>query len=307
MPPTRPPALQRGDRVALVAPAGPVSRRALSQARSALRALDLDVETIGEPTARLRYLAGPDEARVKALHEAFADPEVRAIFALRGGYGTTRLLPLLNLDLIRANPTIFIGSSDVTALLTVLTQQAGLVAFHGPGAADAFFRQADPAVLERFWRLVSAPKPLGQVRPGELRALRGGRARGRLVGGCLSLLAATSGTPWQLEAQGAVLFLEDVGEAAYRIDRMLTQLDQAGVIEGVVAVVVGEMVRCLVPRGEAWSLDEVLLDRLGPLEVPILAGFPAGHGRNEVVLPLGVEVEVDAEAGSLTVLEAAVS
>ena len=307
MPPTRPPALQRGDRVALVAPAGPVSRRALSQARSALRALDLDVETIGEPTARLRYLAGPDEARVKALHEAFADPEVRAIFALRGGYGTTRLLPLLNLDLIRANPTIFIGSSDVTALLTVLIQQAGLVAFHGPGAADAFFRQADPAVLERFWRLVSAPTPLGQVRPGELRALRGGRARGRLVGGCLSLLAATSGTPWQLEAQGAVLFLEDVGEAAYRIDRMLTQLDQAGVIEGVVAVVVGEMVRCLVPRGEAWSLDEVLLDRLGPLKVPILAGFPAGHGRNEVVLPLGVEVEVDAEAGSLTVLEAAVS
>lgn len=307
MSPTRPPAIKRGDRVALVAPAGPVSRRALGQARSALRALDLDVETIGEPTARLRYLAGPDEARAQALHEAFADPAVRAIFALRGGYGTTRLLPLLDLDIIRANPTIFIGSSDVTALLTVLIQQAGLVAFHGPGATGAFFRKADSAVLERFWRLLSSPEPLGEVLPAGLRTLRGGRARGRLVGGCLSLLAATAGTQWQLEARGAVLFLEDVGEAAYRIDRMLTQIGQAGVLEGVVAVVVGEMVRCRVPRGEAWSLDDVFLDRLGTLEVPILAGFPAGHGRNEVVLPLGVEVEVDAEAGSLTVLEAAVS
>jgi muramoyltetrapeptide carboxypeptidase len=244
---------------------------------------------------------------VQALHEAFADPSVRAIFALRGGYGTTRLQPLLDTDLVRANPTIFIGSSDVTALLTALVQQAGLVAFHGPGAADSFFRQSDPAVLERFWRLVSSPEPLGEVLPEGLRTLRGGRARGRLVGGCLSLLAATVGTPWQLEGRDSVLFIEDVGEAAYRIDRMLTQLTQAGVLEGVVAVVVGEMVRCRVPRGAAWSLDDVLLDRLGPLEVPILAGFPAGHGRNEVVLPLGVEVEVDAETGALTVLEAAVS
>ncbi|MFQ5896425.1 MAG: LD-carboxypeptidase, partial [Nitrospinota bacterium] len=166
--------------MALVAPAGPVSRRALSQARAALRALGLTVETIGEPSARLRYLAGPDEARAQALHEAFADPGVRGIFALRGGYGTTRLLPLLDIDLIRANPTVFVGSSDVTALLTVLTQHAGLVAFHGPTATSAFFREADPAVLERFWRLVSVPEPLGEVRPAGLRILRGGRARGRL-------------------------------------------------------------------------------------------------------------------------------
>lgn len=293
--------------MALLAPAGPVSRRALSEARASLSALDLVVETKGEPTAKLRYLAGPDEARAEALHEAFADPAVRAIFALRGGYGTTRLLPLLDLELIRANPTIFVGSSDVTALLTALVQQAGLVAFHGPSATEPFYRESDPEVLKRFWSLLSVPEPLGEVRPSGLRVLRGGRARGRLMGGCLSLLAATAGTPWQLNARGAVLFLEDVDEAAYRIDRMLTQLSQAGALEGVVAVVVGEMVRCPVPQGEAWSLDDVILDRLGHLDVPILAGFPAGHGRNEVVLPLGVEVEVDAEAGLLTVLEAAVS
>ncbi len=293
--------------MALLAPAGPVSRRALSEARASLGALDLVVETKGEPTAKLRYLAGPDETRAEALHEAFADPDVRAIFALRGGYGTTRLLPLLDLDLIRANPTIFVGSSDVTALLTALVQQAGLVAFHGPSATEPFYRESDPEVLKRFWSLLSVPEPLGEVRPSGLRVLRGGRARGRLMGGCLSLLAATAGTPWQLNARGAVLFLEDVDEAAYRIDRMLTQLSQAGALEGVVAVVVGEMVRCPVPQGESWSLDDVILDRLGHLDVPILAGFPAGHGRNEVVLPLGVEVEVDAEAGLLTVLEASVS
>ncbi len=307
MPLKRPPTLQKGDRVALLAPAGPVSRRALSEAQASLSALDLVVETKGEPTAKLRYLAGPDETRAQALHEAFADPAIRAIFALRGGYGTTRLLPLLDLDLIRANPTIFVGSSDVTALLTALVQQAGLVAFHGPSATEPFYRESDPEVLRRFWSLLSVPEPLGEVRPSGLRVLRGGRARGRLMGGCLSLLAATAGTPWQLNARGAVLFLEDVDEAAYRIDRMLTQLSQAGALEGVVAVVVGEMVRCPVPPGESWSLDDVILDRLGHLDVPILAGFPAGHGRNEVVLPLGVEVEVDAEAGLLTVLEAAVS
>jgi muramoyltetrapeptide carboxypeptidase len=302
MPLKRPPTLQKGDRVALLAPAGPVSRRALSEAQASLSALDLVVETKGEPTAKLRYLAGPDETRAQALHEAFADPAVRAIFALRGGYGTTRLLPLLDLDLIRANPTIFVGSSDVTALLTALvqqaglvafhgpSQQAGLVAFHGPSATEPFYRESDPEVLRRFWSLLSVPEPLGEVRPSGLRVLRGGRARGRLMGGCLSLLAATAGTPWQLNARGAVLFLEDVDEAAYRIDRMLTQLTQAGALDEVVAVVVGEMVRCPVPPGESWSLDDVILDRLGHLDVPILAGFPAGHGRNEVVLPLGVEV-----------------
>ncbi len=199
------------------------------------------------------------------------------------------------------------GSSDLTALLTALVQEAGLAAFHGPPATEGFSESADPLLLERFWRLASEPEPLGEVRPEGLRPLRGGCARGRLVGGCLSLVAATVGTPWELDARGAVLFLEDVGEAAYRIDRMLTQLDQAGVLEGVRAVVIGEMTDCPVPEGETWTIDDVMLERLRHLDVPIVAGFPAGHGRNEVVLPMGLEVEVDAEAGCLEICEAAVS
>lgn len=303
----RPPALRRGDKAALVAPAGPVSPKGLEKARVAVEALGLEAEVFGGLDSRFRYLAAPDEARAEALQEAFSEPAVRAVFSLRGGYGTTRLLPLLDFGLLGANPTIFVGSSDLTALLTALVEEAGLVAFHGPPAAEGLLGQTGSPLQESFWRLVGEPKPLGEVRPRGLRVLQGGRARGRLVGGCLSLIAATVGTPWQLRARGAVLFLEDVGEAAYRIDRMLTQISQAGVLDGVAAVVVGEMVDCPVPKGEAWTIDDVMTERLGHLGVPLLAGFPSGHGRNEVVLPMGVEVEVDAEGGSVTVREAAVS
>jgi muramoyltetrapeptide carboxypeptidase len=307
MPLIRPPALKRGDKAALVAPAGPVSSKGLSKARRAIEALGLKAEVFGDLTSRFRYLSASDESRARALHEAFVEPTVKAIFSLRGGYGTTRILPLLDFELIEANPTIFVGSSDVTALLAALVQEAGLVAFHGPPAAEGLFGASGAPLLKSFWYLAGEPKPLGEVRPQGLRALRSGRARGRLTGGCLSLIAATVGTGWQLQARGAVLFLEDVGEAAYRIDRMLTQLSQAGVLDGVAAVLVGEMVDCQVPKGEDWSLDDVMLDRLGHLEIPILAGFPSGHGRNEVVLPMGVEVEVDAEVGCLTICEAAVA
>jgi len=305
----RPPALRPGARVALVAPAGPLAEGATQ--RAAERVARWGWEPLLGPSAggRHGYLAAPDAARASDLREALTAPDVDAVWCLRGGYGTMRLLHEIDWGAQRERPRALIGFSDITALHLAL-QRAGVVSFHGPHPATEEFSDYSASLLHR---LLTSAEPLGRLPfppggPERASTLTGGQAEGRLVGGNLSLIAATLGTPFAIRSEGALLFLEEVGEPAYRVDRLLTQLLLAGVLQAAAGVVVGafsdppEEDRPGVP-----SLDEVVAERLAGLGIPVALGFPFGHVPENATLPLGVRARLDASAGTLEYLEAAVS
>jgi len=257
--------------------------------------------------ARSGYLAGTDEQRAADLDAALRAADNDAIWCLRGGYGTMRILDRLDWGALAARPRPLIGFSDNTAL-HLAARRAGVVSFHGPHPAVAEL----PPFSERcLLRVLTAAEPAGPLPfPADAeraRALVGGVAEGPLVGGNLALLAATAGTPYALRARGCILFLEEVGEAAYRIDRMLSQLRLAGILDGVAGVAVGAFSECP-DRGVEGipAPEEVLLDRLGELGIPVAFGFPFGHVPESWTLPLGVRARLDADAGTLELLEAAV-
>ncbi len=311
---TKPPRLRPGGTVALVAPAGPVRPDALAWAVRAVERRGFRVAVDASILENDGYLAGSEARRVRELTDAFADPAIDAVLCARGGYGAMRLLPALDPDLFRRHPKPFAGFSDITALHAFLGQQAGLVTVHGAMLAT---RPAPaPAALEALWRALTDPSPLGVVGGPRVKAIGRGRARGRLVGGNLTLVTALVGTPWALNTDGAVLFLEDVDEPAYRIDRMLMQLGLAGALDGIRGVVVGELADSQpawpepagrgAPPTDQRRVRRLLAEVFGLLGIPVLYDFPAGHGRRNLALPLGAMVEVDADARRLVVLEGAV-
>ena len=309
-----PPALKPGDCVAFVAPAKPVAPAALESAMALLQSWQLNCTTRWLPSAARGYLAGEsDGARAAALQGALLDPQVQALWCARGGYGTTRLLPLLDWDLLRraAPCKIVTGYSDITALHQALALELGWVCFHGPVAAlpvpDAAALEFTRSQVRQAWTqrtpLGTLPVPLaaqGWQQPAQV--VCSGSGHGPLVGGNLSLLAALSGTRWQLRSAGALLLLEDVDEAPYRIDRMLNQLLQAGSLAGCTGVVFGASPACEQAANPAASLSlmEVLQDLLAPLQVPVVYGWPAGHTAHQWTLPLGVAASLVAAAGAAT-------
>jgi muramoyltetrapeptide carboxypeptidase len=311
----KPPRLSPGDLVGLVAPASlTFEASSVDLAVEQLEAVGLEV-AVGRH-ARNRYgdLAGTDQERAADLVEAFANPDVRGIFALRGGWGTPRLLPLLDYEVIRRNPKALIGYSDITALLNAIHQETGLVTFHGPNAGT----NLRPYTLDHLRRALFSAEPLGTLRNPEkdddelvnrdyrIVTLSPGRATGRLVGGNLTLLAATMGTPWEVDTEGAILLLEDIDEAHYRVDRMLTQLALGGKLAAAAGVVFGYCTDCGPGEGPAFSLEELLHHHLGKLGVPAMAGLAFGHTEKMLTLPIGVPATLDAEAGTLTIDEPAV-
>ena len=318
-----PPALKPRDCVAFVAPAKPVAPAALESAVALLHSWQLSSTMRWLPAAARGYLAGEsDAARAAALQGALLDPQVQAVWCARGGYGTTRLLPLLNWDLLRREAAckIVTGYSDITALHQALALELGWVSFHGPVAALAVLGVEAPdftrSHLRRAWtqRIPLGPLPVPAAAQGwqqPAQVVCAGSGHGPLVGGNLSLLAALSGTRWQLRSSGALLLLEDVDEAPYRIDRMLTQLLQAGSLSGCQGVVFGASPACEQPAGPAASLSllEVLQDLLAPLQVPVVYGWPAGHTAHQWTLPLGMPASLVAAPGvaSLSVTACAVS
>lgn len=282
-----------------MAPAGPVSEDVIQTALR--RCADLGLEPVPGAAIRSRdrYLAGRDEDRAEDLRQAI-ESESRGIWALRGGYGTFRTLRTVDLEPLRDRPKAFIGFSDNTVVHMALRAK-GLVSFHGPHAGYAHF----PNVTERSFRAaVMSSQPAGVLplpedcRP---RAIRGGRAEGHLLGGNLSMLAAMCGTPYQPGTRGAILFLEDVGEAAYRVDRMLMQLRLAGVLDDLAAVALGDFS----PAEPGPAVHDVLVELLRPLGVPVLADLPFGHERENWTLPVGVRARLDAQSGTLEILEPA--
>ncbi len=263
------------------------------------------------------YLGGSIQERVDDLHAMFRDPEVNAVFALRGGYGSAQLLDRIDYGLIRANPKIFLGYSDITAMHLAIQKKTGLVTFHGPVVLSHFSQYTQ----DHFKAALFGTKPIGSVtnpsdsnvlRPEHvLRTIRPGKARGRLMGGNLTLISTTMGTPYEIDTRGKIVFLEDVDEEPYRIDRMLTQLRLAGKLDAAAGIIFGECVDCK-PKdykpsfSSTFTLGEVLDNFLADLKIPVLAGLTVGHTDDQLTLPIGVTATLDADNGALIIEEAAV-
>jgi len=304
----KPPSLLPGARIAIVAPASSAKPERITAGVAALRALGYNVVLSDHARGKhAPYFSGTPEERLGDLHAAFADPTIAAIICTRGGYGSNYLLDKLDLDLIRAHPRPLFAYSDMTTLQTWLLDQLGLVSFHGPMAAADFYLQ-DGVDLASFHAAISGS--LVEAGPAQgLRILRPGRARGTMYGGCLSILTAALGTRYAPSTEGKLLFLEDVGEPPYQIDRMLRQLILAGKFEGVRGFIFGEMQGCEFDSTRPDRLDDVILRVLKPFDVPIAIGLRSGHvSRGCVTLPMGLEAELilDNDQPLLRYLEPAV-
>lgn len=302
--PRRPPALRTGDKIRLVAPASPFDRNAFEAGRAALAQMGFVPVVAKTEFAARGFLAGDDASRAARLARALAEPETRAVWAIRGGYGTVRAMAQLDLGLLRRSDKLMIGFSDLTALLINLAIPGGLVGVHGP----VITQLAKLSAAQRRWvkTLLCDPAPTGPVPLGRLRLLVPGRAEGRLVGGNLSILASLVGTPLMPSLRGAILFVEEVGEAAYRLDRLWRQLIDSRSLAGVKGVILGELVDCKPAGRGRWSARAVLERNVAALGVPALSGAAFGHARRNVALPVGVRARLDADLGSLHLLKGAV-
>lgn len=294
------PPLRPGDRVALVAPAGPVHPPLVERGVAVLRSLGLEPVELPHARAATGYLAGGDEDRLADLTQAWSDPAYRGVWALRGGYGSQRLVERLDWDLVAANRKAFVGYSDITALHLALHARTGQVSYHGPNVEWDPVRLGERAVAG-LRRALLDPAPLGTL-PVRGLTLVGGRAEGRLVGGNLTLVATTLGTPDARALDGAILLLEDVGERPYAVDRSLTQLERAGVLAAARGLVLGEFTRCVEDRPARCSptVEQVLREHALRAGLPTVAGLPLGHGRDQLTVPHGAPAVLDADAGTLS-------
>jgi muramoyltetrapeptide carboxypeptidase len=314
----KPPRLRPGDTIGLIEPAT-ASDEAFDiiLVEEAITAMGLKSKRGAHVLNRFGYLAGTDKDRAADINMMFADKDVRAIFAVRGGWGCARTLPFLDWNIIRANPKLLLGYSDITALHMAIAAKGGFVTLHGPNASSAWgktsvdslrsvaFDGATPLYINP----VTTEDRLVQRR-WRTQVLHDGKAQGRLLGGNLTVLTALAGTPYLPDFNGAILFLEDVGEAEYRIDRMLTQLDQAGVLKNLTGVVFGQCTDCIAKDGAGYSgftLTDVLQQHLGSLGIPAFHGAFFGHIADQYIIPVGARAEIDAGAGTIRMLEAAVS
>lgn len=331
----RPRHLSPGDTLGLIAPASaPPDPRAIDRSVGVLEALGFKVKLAPSIRKRHGYLAGTDRDRASDLMQMFTDHRVQGILCLRGGYGTARLLPLLDYRVIRNHAKIFVGYSDITSLHCAFLTKANLISFHGP-MLNSDFNHADFPDFTRqsFLRTLRAPKsrrPGAESRPlpsalcppssgivqgyrrKTIKILRRGVAHGQLIGGNLSVLCTTIGTPWQPPFRGRILFFEDLSEQPYRFDRMLTYLLNCGLLQQVAGIGVGLNANCEDPTAQRskeyrQTLEEVLQERLLPLKIPVVTGLPFGHVPHNATLPVGAQVTLDAEQGDLLVTELVVS
>ncbi len=309
----KPPRLRPGDLIGVVAPASPMKHDRLENGIRYLENLGYKIKLGKAVYHEHGYLAGHDRARANDINRMFHDRRVKAIFCIRGGYGTPRLLPLLDYDAIRANPKIFVGYSDITAIQLAMLRHAGLVTFSGPMVASEMAKSIEPFTEENFWRMVTHPEPFGEfARPaaGRYEMISRGRAVGPLIGGCLSLVASLVGSPHFPDKKESIFFIEEIGEAPYRIDRMLTQLREAGILKNIGGFVLGQMTDC-VPADEepSQTLEDLLRDFIKPLKIPAITGLDYGHVNVKHTLPFGVRAELIArgEQSKLRIVESAVS
>lgn len=288
--------LKKGDTIGIIAPAGPVLNQGdFSAGLKMLTDLGFKTRYQGDIFRHHDYLAGTDQQRLVELHDLWRDPEIKAILAVRGGYGCLRLLPELDFTLIRQHPKMLIGFSDLTVLLSAIQQKTGLLTFHGPMLTT--LARSDRDSQEGFFNLLTG-RPRPEIKVKGLEILKGGQAEGRLLPANLTSLVHLLGTPWEPDFQNRILVMEDIGEAPYRIDRLLTHLWTAGRLEQIAGLVLGDFDQC----GEVELIWQRALDLLIHRSIPIWANFPCGHGSRNRILPVGAEARLDSTAGCLSIL-----
>ncbi len=294
-----PPRLGSGDRIGVVAPAGPVREEALERGLATLRGRGYEVVEGAHLRQRAGYLAGSDRDRLADFNMMIRDPRVRAVWYARGGYGSARIVEGLDFAALRRRPKALIGYSDATVLHAALWRRARLASYYAPNISEV----GDPARYDArsLWGFLEGGEDAEIDLPlGKATVLRGGRAEGVLLGGCLSLLVSLVGTPWALPDAGAIFFWEEVGEEPYRIDRMLGHLRQSGSLARIAAMIVGQTVGCEAKdSANAVPLREIVRRHLEAARIPVLVGVPAGHGPGKLTLPLGRRVRLDANRGVL--------
>ena len=311
----KPKRLNFGDTLGVIAPASSLPEHVIERAVQNLTSLGFKIKLGANVRAQNGYLAGTDAQRLEDLHWAFSDKSVDAVWCIRGGYGVTRLLPQVNFDLIRQNPKIFIGYSDITALHVAIHQRTGLVTFHGPVGTSDY----NDFTKNHVCNVLTNPTPQYKLENSmknaanlsnlfKIEMITAGKARGKLIGGNLSLLSAMDGTPFALgDLAGKILFMEDIDERPYRIDRMLTQLLQSHDLTKCAAIVCGVFEGCNPKADEnSQSLMDCLKDRLGNLGIPVIYGMSFRHINEQFTLPVGIEAELNTEGASLMLLESAV-
>jgi len=289
----KPRVLAPGDRLAVVAPASPFTREEFDRGIDEVRRLGFEPTYDESVFARQGYVAGAPQVRAAAIHAAWSDPDIAGVIGVRGGYGSAQVLPLLDRQLARRTCKAFIGYSDLTAMLTFLTCDCDLIAFHGPMLAGRLGRGAAGYDAESLRRALCCAAPMGELTAPGLQTIRGGEARGLLLGGTLTQLLASIGTPFAFSPpQRYVLFIDEVGERPYRLDRMVTQLRQTGLLARASAVVIGELPKCDEPGGGPTA-RAVMAELFADFPGPVLIGFPSGHTVTPAMtLPFGVAARV---------------
>lgn len=312
----RPRHLEPGATFGIIAPASaPPDPKNVDLAIAALEKLKFKTKLAKHVHKRWGFLAGSDRERAADVMQMFNDRKVDGIICVRGGYGTARLLPLLDYAAIKRKPKVFVGYSDITSLHSAFLVKSNLISFHGPMLNSDFAHDDMPAfTTQSFLRTLMRPEPYGDIATGydgKVKILHAGVANGRLIGGNLTLLCASLGTPWQPPFRGRILFLEDLDEVPYRMDRMITQLLNAGLLQQVAGIAIGINKGCVDPTAKKakeyrQTLEDVFRDRLLPLKIPVAMDLPFGHVPHNATLPVGAHVTLDATNGRLIVSEAAV-
>lgn len=320
----KPKRLKAGDTVGLIAPAGYVDDEEFDEAVRNIENLGFKVKTGKNTRKRYNFLAGTDKERLEDLHWAFGDAEIKAVWCIRGGYGVTRILPNIDYNLIKKNPKIVIGYSDITGLLLAIHQQTGLVTFHGPGASSDYNDYARNNCLNVLMNPSATYKielsANNQAREDDAYktvAITKGKGRGKLIGGNLTLISVMCGTKFEIKnTKGKILFIEDVNEPPYKVDRMLTQLRQTIDMRSLAGIVCGVFTENnrrrtnsetpQTPEIPETTIIDVLRDRLGDLKIPVIYGLSFGHIREQFTLPLGIEAEFETEDATMTFLETGV-
>jgi muramoyltetrapeptide carboxypeptidase len=286
--PIRPPRLKPGDTIGIVAPASPFDQKIFTQGLHVLQSMGFRTRVPDEIFEKNGYLAGSDEHRAGLLMRLFEDQSVNALVCAKGGFGSLRILPLLDFDIIRKNPKVFVGHSDITALLATITVKSGLVSFHGPLVTT--LANAPETTCSKLLAAISS-NSIVELKPARGIALKAGSARGPVIGGNLTTLCHMLGTPFAPRFENRILILEDRGEAHYRIDRMLFQMKLAGCFKGIAGLVLGSFEDCGSPDGIFKIFEEHFKD----IPAPILAGFDVGHGPQNMTVPFGLDATLDAD------------
>jgi len=309
----KPKRLNHGDTIGIISPASsPDDLSKINRGVEYLEKIGYRVE-IGKNVGNQEgYLAGSDLQRLSDLHEMFRNKNIKAIFSIRGGYGSGRLLDKIDYHLIRNNPKIFVGYSDITALQLAFFSQTGLVTFGGPMVAVDFHDEISPFTEEVFWRTITSNKKIGRIqnpRNEKFYLLNKGRGQGRLLGGNLSILTSLIGTEYLPKFKDSILILEDVNEAPYRIDRMLNQLRLAKILKKVKGIILGHFIDCYEtdPAKQTFSLNEVIIEYFQNSELPVLYNVKHGHIKENITIPFGLKCSLNATRGFIEILENAVS